>query len=260
MIYNQLYINPRENQPTVVFLHAFPLNLKMWGPQFEMLRQKNIPYLALDYPGFGMSTPWEKEPTMDDFAEEAYRAIDRLNLQRVIVIGLSMGGYVALSLFRKHPDIFHGLVLADTRATADTEEGRQKRFKLVDEIRNDPSMKGLIQMHLEKFFTEETRANKQELPALAELLMKEATPQGVIHALQAMAGRADSTDLLKRVDFPVLVIAGERDSLTSVEDAQAMKDCLREGELSVISNAAHLSNLEKSEEFNENLIRFISNL
>lgn len=260
MIYHQLYLDPKKNRPTVVFLHAFPLNLKMWRPQFEMLRKKNIPYLALDYPGFGMSAPWEKEPSMDDFAEEAYRAIDRLNLQRVIVVGLSMGGYVALSLFRKHPDIFFGLVLADTRATADTEEGRQKRFKMIDEISKDPAMRGLIQLHLEKFFTEETRSDKPELSALAESLMKEASPRGVIQALKAMAGREDSADLLKEINFPVLVIAGEKDSLTSVEDAQAMKDGLQEGELSIISSAAHLSNLEKHGEFNENLLRFISNL
>jgi 3-oxoadipate enol-lactonase len=260
MIYHQLYFDSRKNRLTAVFLHAFPLNLKMWGPQFEVLREKNIPYLALDYPGFGMSAPWEKEPSMDDFAEEAYRAIDRLNLQRVIVVGLSMGGYVALSLFRKHPDIFNGLVLANTRATADTEEGRQKRFKLIDEISKDPSMNGLIQLHLGKFFTEETRVSEPQLLVLAESLMKEASPQGVIRALQAMAGRADSMDLLKGMNFPVLVVAGGKDPLMSLEDAQAMKDGAQNAELSVISNAAHLSNLEKPEEFNENLIRFISNL
>ena len=260
MIYHELFFDPKDNRSTIVFLHAFPLNSKMWEPQFEKLRQENIPYLALDYPGFGMSAAWTLEPSVDDFAEEVYHAIDRLNLQKVIVVGLSMGGYVAFSLFRKHPRIFHGLVLADTKATADTEEGKQKRFKLIDEIRQDPSMKGLIQLHLEKFFTEETRVNKPQLPALAESLMKEASPRGVIQALQAMAGRADSTELLKEMTFPVLVIAGEKDSLTSVEDAQAMKDRLPRGALSIISGAAHISNLERPEEFNNSLIQYLSDL
>lgn len=260
MLYHQLYFNPKEHGTAVVFLHAFPLYSKMWEPQFEKLRENNIPFLALDYPGFGKSAPWTKEPSMDDFAEEVYHAITRVDLQKVIVVGLSMGGYVALSLFRKHPNIFRGMVLANTRATADTEEGKQRRFKLIDEIRSDPSMKGLIQMHLEKFFTDETRAGKPELLTLAESHMKEATPQGVIHALQAMAGRQDSTDLLKKMNFPVLVIAGEKDSLTSVKDAQAMVDELRDGELSIISNAAHLSNLEKTEEFNKNLLQYLSDL
>jgi len=260
MIYHHLYFNPIEHQAAVVLLHAFPLNSRMWELQFEKLRENNIPYLALDYPGFGKSAPWAKEPSMDDFAEEVYHTIDRLNLQRVVVVGLSMGGYVALSLYRKHPEMFRGLVLANTRATADSEEGRQRRFKLVDEIRNDPSMKGLIQMHLEKFFTDETRANKPELLTLAESLMKEATPQGVIHVLQAMANRQDSTDLLMKMTFPVLVIAGEKDSLTSVEDAQAMIDKLQKGELSIISSAAHISNLEKPREFNKSLVRYLSNL
>lgn len=260
MIYHQLYLNPKEHQTAVVFLHAFPLNSKMWEPQFEKLREKNIPYLALDYPGFGKSSQWAKEPSMDDFAEEVHHAINGLDLQKVVVVGLSMGGYVALSLFRKHPGIFHGLVLANTRATADTDEGKQKRFKLIDDIRNDPSMKGLIQMHLEKFYTPETNSNKPELIELAGALMKEATPLGVIHALRAMAGREDSTDSLKKMTFPVLVIAGEKDSLTSVEDAQAMNDKLQEGELSIISNAAHLSNLEKPEGFNKSLVQYLSEL
>jgi 3-oxoadipate enol-lactonase len=260
LIYQQLYFDPKKHQTAVVFLHAFPLNSKMWEPQFKKLREENIPYFALDYPGFGNSAPRTKEASMDYFAEEVYHTIDRLNLRKVIVVGLSMGGYVALSLLRKHPKIFHGLVLADTRATADSEGGKQRRFELIDEIRSDPSMKGLIQMHLEKFFTEETRTGKPELLTLAESLMKEATPQGVIHALQVMAGRQDSTGLLNKMDFPVLVIAGEKDSLTSVEDARAMKDQLRKGELTIIPNAAHLSNLEKPDEFNESLIRYVSSL
>jgi 3-oxoadipate enol-lactonase len=90
--------------------------------------------------------------------------------------------------------------------------------------------------------------------------MKDTTPQGVIHALQAMAGRPDSTGLLSKMDFPVLVIAGEKDSLTSVGDAQAMTDKLPKGELSVILSAAHLSNLEKPGEFNRILIRYLSDL
>jgi pimeloyl-ACP methyl ester carboxylesterase len=150
--------------------------------------------------------------------------------------------------------------LANTRAVADSEEGKQRRFKLIEQIQNDPSMRGLIQMHLEKFFTDETRVNKPELINLTESLMKESKPDGVIYALQAMANRKDSTDLLNGMDFPVLVIAGEKDSLTSVEDAQAMTDQLPKGELSIISGAAHLSNQEKPEEFNNSLVQYLHNV
>lgn len=260
MFYYQLYLNPKEHKSAVVFLHAFPLNSKMWEPQFGKLREKNIPFLALDYPGFGKSALWTKEPSMDDFADLAYHSINRLDLGKVIIVGLSMGGYVALALYRKYPDIFKGLVLANTRAVADSDEGKRKRFKLVDEIRNDPAMRGLIRLHLQKFFTDEISMNKPELPPLAESLMKEAKPIGVIHALQAMAGRADSTDLLQKMDFPVLVVAGEKDSLTSVDDARAMTDQLQKAKLSVLSDAAHLSNLEKAEEFNEILMQYLLDL
>jgi len=258
MIYQQLYFNPKENRSAVVLLHAFPLNSRMWEPQFQKLREENIPFFALDYPGFGKSTLWTKETSMEDFAGVTFQAINRLDFRKVVVVGLSMGGYVALSLYREHPEIFQGLVLANTRAVADSVEGKQRRFKLVDEIKGDPSMKGMIQMHLEKFFTSEIRENRSELAKFAESLMKEAIPEGVIHALQAMADRPNSTDLLKKMNFPVLVIAGEKDSLTSVEDAQAMKDQLPKGELSIISGAAHLSNLEKPEEFNKSLLQYLA--
>lgn len=260
MIYQQLFLNPAGNKTAVLLLHAFPVNSKMWEPQFEKLQDENIPFLAFDYPGFGRSPDWNESSSMNDFAEKAFSAIYHLNLEKVVVVGLSMGGYVALALYRNHPDIFSGLVLADTRSTADSEEGRQRRFKLIDEIKADPSMNGLIQMHLEKFFTPETHQNMPELITLAESFMKEASSQGVIHALQAMAGRQDSTELLKKMDFPVLVIVGEKDSLTSVDDAQTMADQLQKGELAIIPNAAHLSNLERPEEFNKSLMQYLSNL
>jgi 3-oxoadipate enol-lactonase len=260
MLYHQIFFNPEEDQAALVLLHAFPLDSRMWEPQIEKLVDENIPFLTIDYPGFGRSSLLTKEPSMDDFADEVYQVIKRLNLQKVVVLGLSMGGYVALSLYRNHPDIFSGMILADTRATADSEEGRQRRSKLIEEIRNDPSMKGLIQMHLEKFYTAETRVSRPELLTLAESLMKEAAPRGVIHALQAMANRQDSTDLLGQIPFPVFVIAGEKDSLTSVEDAQAMKDQLQRGRLEIILNAAHLTNLEKPDEFNKSLVQYLSDL
>ncbi len=260
MIYQQLYWNPKENQTAVVFLHAFPLSSKMWEPQFQKLREENIPFLALDYPGFGKSFEWNETPSMDNFAEKAYLAINRLNLQKVVVVGLSMGGYVALSLYRNHPEIFSGLILANTKATADTEEARQRRFKLIEKIREDPSMSGLIQSHLEKFYTAETQEKRFDLMNFAEVLMRDANPEGVIHALQAMANREDSTDLLQKMPFPVLVISGENDSLIPVSDSQQMVDNLKNGKLVIIPSAAHLSNVENPEAFNKSLVQYLTDL
>ncbi len=260
MLYQQLCLSPDDHQTTVIFLHAFPLNSKMWEPQFQKLREENIPFLALDYPGFGMSDGWSKSPSMDDFAKRAYSVINRLNLQKAVVVGLSMGGYVALSLYRDHPEIFSGLVLANTKATADIEEAKRRRFKLIEEIREDPSMSGLIEFHLQKFYTGETRETRFDLLNFAEVLMRDANPEGVIHALQAMANRKDSTDLLQRIPFRVLVITGENDSLIPVSDSQQMVDNLQNGELVVIPNAAHLSNVENPEAFNKSLVQYVSDI
>lgn len=258
MLYQQLFLNPKKDQTAVILLHAFPLNSAMWEMQFEALSKEDIPFLAMDYPGFGKSLPWDRPPSMDDFAEEIYQAIVRLELRKVVVVGLSMGGYVALALYRKHPEIFTGLALANTKAAADSQEARQRRFNLIEEIKKDPSMKGLIQFHLEKFFTEDTRETLPEQSQQVERLMKQATPQGVIHALQAMAGRQDSTDLLEKMNFPVLVIAGENDSLLPVSDSQYMAERLANAQLQVIPGAAHLSNVENPQAFNRGLLDYLS--
>ncbi len=250
----------RFNGIPVIFLHAFPLNHKMWHHQLDYLEDISGCYMAYDYPGFGESENNLKEPSIYDYGKPVIHMLEEMHIDQAVFVGVSMGGYVALSLYRHHPEKFAGLVLANTRASADSSEAREARLKTIRELKetNDPTP--LFQSLMEKFFTPETRQKNAALVEEVQALMQEATVEGIIQALGAMAERPDSMDLLGQMDFPVLVIAGEKDELTSVREARDMVDALPIGDLTVIPDAAHLSNLERPDVFNDVLHLYLKKL
>ncbi len=254
-IFTQVHLN----RPAVILLHAFPVNHHMWEPQMNFLTAQGIPYLTLDYPGFGDSSPFAEPPAMADFAAVVVATIKETKIPRAVFIGLSMGGYVALAVYRQAPELFAGLVLADTRATADSPEGKQRRFQLMQQIEQTGDLQPLIESHVEKFFTIRSRKNKL-LVSRARRFMERATTIGVRHALHAMAHRPDSTELLSQMDFPVEVIVGEDDQLTTVDDAAAMVEQLPRGHLTIIPQAAHLTNMEQPQAFNAALASYFKRI
>ncbi len=260
MKYNGIQFKFRFYGIPVVFLHAFPLNYKMWQPQMELVESVSGCYFTYDYPGFGESKEFTEQPTIYDYGKPALQALEEMNIEKAVFVGVSMGGYVALSLYRHHPEIFAGLVLANTRASADTEEGRRARLETIEELRKTGDATQLFDSLITKFFTPETREKQPELVEQVYGIMKESTVTGIIHAMRAMADRPDSMDLLGQMDFPVLVIAGEKDELIPLDEARAMVNALPIGDLSIIRNSAHLSNLEKPHEFNDILHLYLKKL
>lgn len=250
----------QPGSPVLCLLHAFPVNSAMWEPQLAYFAGSRVSLVALDYPGFGESTPFDFEPEIDHYARRVADILDELNVARVTLAGLSMGGYVALACLRLYPERVNGLVLANTRAAADSEATRQRRRVLIEEIRSTGSLDALIAFHLKQFFTPDTQANRPELVTQVAKMMASATPQGVIHALQAMAGRPDSTELLKQCSIPVLVLTGQADPLIPVDEASAMAALAPNGRLRVLPDCAHLSNLEQPDRFNSELQAFLSEI
>lgn len=234
----------------VVFLHAFPVNHKMWRPQMEFLQDKGTGFFAVDYSGFGQSTLIKREMMMDDYAEDVYELLREMDINRAIFVGLSMGGYVALALYKNHPDIFCGLLLANTRATADLPQAKKKRYDTIESLKKTLDLTPIIDSHIIKFFTEESRTENPDVVKEAEALMHESTVAGVIQALQAMAERPDSRELLKRMNFSVSVTASEADRLVSRAEVESMAGQIPGARFHLIKNAAHLSNLEQPVQFN----------
>ncbi|GAB4327745.1 MAG: alpha/beta fold hydrolase [Calditrichia bacterium] len=240
----------------VVFLHAFPMNHKMWEPQIAFLREKGFTSIAPDLPGFGGSQLAESD-TLTSYSERICRLLEVLEVHQAVFVGLSMGGYLALELFRHIPEKFVGLLLANTRATADTPVVRERRAEIIKQIEESGELGEVLTFHLENFLTAGAREKNPELKRLVWQILQEASAQSICQAQRAMAKRPDFLDLLQDMQFPVTVVASEGDALTTLEDARAMMERLPDGHLEIIQNSAHLSNMEQPVAFNRALMRLI---
>lgn len=241
-----------DSTTPVLLLHAFPLRAAMWEPQRTALGSRKI--LTPDFPGFGGRAPAATE--LDGFAQAALDQMDAARIDRAVVVGLSMGGYVAFRLHALVPERLAGLVLADTKAGADDEAGRLKRTDQAARARNEGV--GWLEELLPALLGQTSRDTRPEVVATVRAMLEDADPEGVARALEAMRGRPDSTPYLAEIQVPVLVLVGEEDTLTPVDEARQMVDRIPDARLAVITRAGHLSNLEAPAAFNEELLRFLS--
>ncbi len=242
-----------DPQTPVVFLHAFPLNPSMWESQVTALGKRRT--LTPAFPGFG-----EREigtPTLESFARAVLDDMDAAGIREAVVAGLSMGGYVAFRLYDLAPERFRGLILADTRAGADDEAGREKRTSQAARARLE-GVDWLPDALLPALLGETTRKERPGVVGEVRKMMEKADPEGVARALEAMRERPDSTSLLPKIRVPVLILCGEEDTLTPVEEAGKMAEAIPESRLTVIPRSGHLANLEDPESFNQALLSFLA--
>lgn len=240
----------------VVLLHAFPLNRKMWAPQAEALAGR-CRVITPDFRGHGESGVAEEDSTMERLAEDVRGLLDHLKLERVALGGLSMGGYVALAFVRRWPERVRALVLADTRAGADTEEGRKGRYETAALAEREGSA-AIADLMVPKLLGPATLEHKPEVVAAVREMILEASPAGIAAALRGMAARPASFDLLPQIECPTLIVVGEQDGLTPPADSEAMAKAIPNSKLVKISEAGHLSGLEQPAIFNRSLEKFLA--
>lgn len=239
-----------------VLLHAFPLSNKMWQPQIEALKAENCRLILPDLRGFGESHSFSDINTMEDMATDIAELLDTLKIERAIVGGLSMGGYITFNFLQKFPEKIAALVFCDTNSGSDSEDAREARFDLIEKIETEGAQ-ALIDVILPKLICENTKQNKKELVETLEEMFKKVNPQAAIAALRGMAERKDRTGLLEQISVPTLLIFGQEDKVTNLEMAQKMSNKILNSKLVTIENAGHYSNLEQPEVFNKALIDFI---
>jgi pimeloyl-ACP methyl ester carboxylesterase len=243
---------------TVVLLHAFPLSRLMWEPQIEELSgvwQFIVPYMR----GHGASDVASEATTMERMADDVHALVESLEVGPIVLVGLSMGGYVALAYMRKYAAEVEGLVLADTRATPDTEEARAGRYALIEEVAaTGPQV--VAERMLPRLLAPKSIEEKPELVVSVRRMIETTSAAGIGASLAGIAERPDSTDLLASIAVPTLVVVGANDEVTPESDARAMADAIPGAQLEVIDDVAHLSNLEAPVEFNRVLKAFLSNL
>ncbi|MFD0397955.1 alpha/beta fold hydrolase [Kitasatospora sp. NPDC127121] len=234
----------------LVLLHAFPLNASMWSAQLDALpglTGDEARVLAPDQRGFGGTELGTDEPSLDLVADDLALLLDAAGIERAVVGGLSMGGYVALAFARRHPDRLAGLLLASTRATADTDAVRANRERIAAAV----TARGSVQLLLdEEVAAGQLGPDSRHLVERVRSLVAAASPAAVAWAQRAMAARPDALDVLAGLRVPTAVVAGAQDGLVAPEEAELMLRARPDAELSVIPGAGHLSALEAPEAFN----------
>jgi pimeloyl-ACP methyl ester carboxylesterase len=238
--------------PVVLLLHAFPLSKDMWQPQVEALKATHR-LITPNQRGFGSTQAFASAPSVDQAADDAAALLDALKIREPVVVGgLSMGGYVAMAFARRHANRLRGLILADTRADADTPEAKNNREKTIAFMQGH-STRDLIEQMLPKLLGQQTIANQPDVVERVRQIASEQSPAAVIAALQALRDRPDANAGLGKIDVPVLVLVGADDVLTPPSDALALASRIKRATLVPVSGAGHLANLEQPGAFSETL-------
>ncbi len=243
----------------VVLLHAFPLNASMWLGQRESLGT-SYRVITPDQRGFGGSQLDGTEPSLDTVADDVAAMLDARDLDRVVLGGLSMGGYVAMAFLRRHPDRVRALILADTRAGADAPEAAAKRHEIADRVLAEGNSRTLVDELLPKLVGTTTRESRPLVLGRVKALVETAPAYAVAWAQRAMAARPDSSDTLRAVGVPALVVVGEEDELSPPAEAEEMAALLPTATLARIPAAGHLTAVEAPEDFNAAVADFLSSL
>lgn len=231
---------------TILFVHGYPFHGGMWAPQLEALPE-GWRGLAPDLPGFGRSPRGGSDLSMEAQADALAALLDEHGVGRAVVCGLSMGGYVAFALWRRHRERVRALVLADTRAGADTAEAVAHRRSLATRFR-EQGPESAVEALLPGLTGPETQEHRPEVVARIREMIAATPVETLAAAQEAMARRPDSTPLLATIDVPTLVVVGEHDAIRP--DAQAMALAIPGARFEVISEAGHVSNLENATAFN----------
>ncbi|NJN70489.1 MAG: alpha/beta fold hydrolase [Nitrospira sp.] len=242
----------------IVFVHAFPLSRMMWAPQEDAL-VRDFRIVTLDLRGHGESDAPLWHYSLEQAADDVRGLLDHLAIPHAVFVGLSMGGYILFAFYRRYAERVKGLVLADTKAQADTTEGKQARFEMA-QIAYKQGARPIADIMIPKLLSPATTQTRPELVQRVRTMIEGNEISGIAGDLMAMAARPDSLPLLDQISCPTQVIVGELDLPTPPSDAKLMADRIPDARLTIIPGAAHLANLEQPELFNEIVRSFVSTL
>lgn len=235
----------------IVLIHGFPFNHTMWAPQIPALSEK-YRVVAHDVLGDGRCT-------IEFFVDDLIALLDQQKIEKAVLCGLSMGGYIALRALERHPERVSALVLADTQSGADSDEVKIKRsasLKLIQEKGLPLFMEGILKAVL----SPETFSTRPQVVTAVKEMILTNSPQAVCSALLALASRTDTTASLKHIKIPTLILVGEQDQLTPPALSITLNKNIKNSEMHVIGHSGHLSNLENPAEFNYRLLSFLAEI
>jgi 3-oxoadipate enol-lactonase len=247
-----------EGSVPIIFLHGYPFDKSMWAEQVEFLKP-SFRSIACDIRGFGKSKDEKTSLSIHLFGDDLIAFMDKLGIEKAIICGLSMGGFIALNAMKKSPDRFDALILCDTQCIADTTQLKETRHKIIDKIESDGAS-NFNEGFLKSVFHKDSLSNKPELVEQLRTVVFANSENIIIKGLEALAGRAETCSSLDAISIPTLIICGREDEVTPLSESEFMHSKIKGSILKVIDNAGHVSNLEQAEEFNKHLADFLSTL
>lgn len=239
----------------VVFIHGFPFSHGMWQPQLQAL-PAGIRAIAYDLYGLGASDPGDGQYTIEGHVDDLIALLDCLSLNKAVLVGLSMGGYIALRALERNPDRVLAAVLCDTRSEADANEVKLRRAAQIKAVKEEGPV-AFAEGFLKAVFAPESFERRPEAVAMIRAIVEATPPRSIAGTLLALAARSDTTASLEKIQVPVLILVGEKDQTTPVEAAKAMHARIPGSKLEILPGAGHLSNLENPEAFNRCLWEFL---
>ncbi len=241
-----------------VFLHAFPLSRRMWDPQMAALSPR-FRVITVDLRGHGESDAPLWLYTLDQAADDVAALLDHLSIGKAVFVGLSMGGYICFAFYRRFASRVQALVLADTRAGADTPEGKAGRFQMAQTAyRQGPA--AIADLMIPKLLSPRTVQTKPDLVHRVRAMIEGNQISGIAGDLMAMAERPDSVPMLPTIACPALVLVGQEDLTTPPSESRLISQRIPGARLEIIPEAGHLSNLEQPDRFNRMVEEFVAGL
>ena len=239
----------------VLFVHGFPFSHAMWKRQLNEVSQL-YRAIAYDVRGHGESYVGDGQYTIEAHVEDLISLMDYLKIEKSVIVGLSMGGYIALRALERSPGRFLAAVLCDTRSEADTNENKLKRAEGIKGVKRDGSAL-FADAFVKGVFTSDTFRQNPEVVEEIRTIIARTTPLGIAGTLLALASRTDTTASLSSIRIPTLILVGEQDATTPPSASQSMHARIPGSEIHLIPRAAHMSNLENPEVFSKQLLTFL---
>lgn len=256
--FNMVYDDTGAVGVPLLLIHGFPLDRTLWTAQTRALADI-ARVITPDLRGSGESELPSGAVSMDTYADDLNSLLDHLSVERAIIGGLSMGGYVAFAFYRKYPRRVRALILADTRPQVDSPEARKGRDDTAA-LAEAQGSGAVGERLLPKMFTPQTASARPEVVNAARELMARQRVEGVVSQLRAMRDRPDSTPTLGTIQVPTLIIVGAEDVVAPPKDSEMMRDGIPGARLVVIPDAGHLSNYEQPEDFNRAMREFVKSI
>lgn len=252
----KVHTQGKIGNPVLLFLHAFPFSAEMWREQINLFSE-NFYCLAPDLPGFGESPLPDHAVTFESYVDAVLKYLEESKIDKSIWCGLSMGGYLALRMYGRSPEHCRALVLCDTKAGADGNEAKLKRWGALQMLQK--SRDEFVEAQWTALTGESSKKN-DILKSRFETLIAKVDDGGIASGLVALATRTDSTPNLSEIRVPTLIMVGEEDKVTPVSESEAMAQAIAGSELKILSKTGHLSNLESPHAFNDHLSTFLKAL